>query len=157
MGGKEGQLAIQALIARQTDLSGMENEVQMDSIYRGEAWRIIRAHPVQYGLLSAYRFFPLWFNLGYSEAYGKHTSREDYLIMVFQAVLLSLAVVGSRKNVERTWLLWGSVLALSLTYMVVISRLLYLIPVMPLVISLSAAGGINLFRKFRSLKLMRVS
>ncbi|HLO32892.1 MAG TPA: glycosyltransferase family 39 protein [Anaerolineales bacterium] len=141
VGSKEGDAAIQALLARRTDLSGMENEAQMDLVYRGEALRIIRAHPVQYGLLSAFRFLPLWFNWGYLEAYGRRVNRYDAAIMLFQGILLILALVGSWRNIQRSWPLWASILVFSLTYMALISRLLYLMPVMPLVLSLSAAGG----------------
>jgi len=151
VGGKEGQAALDALVAHRTDLSGTENEAQMDGVYREEALRIIRAHPVQYGLLSAYRFFPLWFNWGYFQAYGMKTPREDYWIMFFQAVLLILALVGLRGNLQRTWALWGSILAISLSYMAIVSRLDYLLPVMPLVISLSAKGGTRLLDKFLAL------
>ncbi len=144
VGGKEGQAAIDALVARRSDLSGTENEAQMDLVYRGEALKIIEAYPVQYVLLSAYRFLPLWFNYGYFESYGMRTSREDHFIMVVQAILLILALVGLRRNIRQTWPLWGSIAAMSLIYMAVDSQLLYLTPVMPLVISLSAAGGSRL-------------
>ena len=147
VGGKEGLMAIDALVARRTDLRGTENEAQMDAVYRGEALKIIRAHPVQYALLSAYRFLPLWFNWGYYESYGVRTSREDHFIMVYQAILLILALIGLRGNIRRTWPLWGGVLVLSLIYMAVDSQLLYLMPVMPLLISLSAAGGSRLLGK----------
>ncbi len=157
VGAKEGLAAIQELIARRTDLNGMENEAQMDSIYRGEALQLIRTHPIHYVLLSAYRFFPLWFNWGYSEAYGVQTKREDYMIMFYQAILLILALVGLRGNLAQTWPLWGSILAISLTYMAVDSQLLYLTPVMPLVMSLSARGGISLLEKFIPSKLRTVS
>jgi hypothetical protein len=123
----------------------------MDRVYRAEGLKVIRAHPVQYALLSAYRFLPLWFNWGYFEAYGAHTSREDHFIMILQAVILTLALVGLRGNLRRTWPLWGSIAALTLIYMAVDAQLLYLIPVMPLVLSLSAAGGAGLLGKVISL------
>ncbi len=144
VGGKEGLAAIDALVARRTDLTGTENEAQMDSVYRGEALRIIGAHPVQYVMLSAYRALPLWFNWGYFESYGARTGREDHFIMAFQAVLLLLAFTSLRGNIRRTWPLWGGVLALSLIYMAVDAQLLYLMPVMPLLLSLSGAGGSRL-------------
>ncbi|HSB01026.1 MAG TPA: glycosyltransferase family 39 protein [Anaerolineales bacterium] len=147
VGGEEGLKAILALVGRRTDLSGTENEAQMDAVYRGEALAIIRAHPVQYVLLSAYRFLPLWFNWGYFEAYGARIGREDQFIMVFQAVLLIFALIGLRGDLRRTWPLWGSVLAISLIYMAVDSQLLYLMPIVPLVISLSAAGANKLLGK----------
>jgi hypothetical protein len=147
VGGKEALAATQALLSRRTDLVGVENEAQMDLIYRDEAVQRIRAHPLRYALLSAYRFLPLWFNWGYPEAYGKDPSRTDYAIMVFQGFLLILALLGLYRTRWRTWPLWGSILAVSLIYMAVDSRLLYLTPVMPLVISLSAGGAMPMLRK----------
>jgi hypothetical protein len=75
VGGAEGLAATQALLTRRTDLMGVENEAQMDLIYRDEAIAVIRTHPKQYLLLSAYRFLPLWFNWGYPEAYGRSPNR----------------------------------------------------------------------------------
>ena len=95
----------------------------------------------------AYRFLPLWFNWGYPEAYARKPLRMDYAIMAFQGILLILALYGSLQTSWRTWPLWGSSLAVCLVYMAVDSRLLYLTPVMPLVISLSAGGGIQLLGK----------
>jgi hypothetical protein len=147
VGGKEGLAATEALIRRRTDLSGVENEAQMDRVYREGAVELIRAYPLRYVLLSAYRFLPLWFNWGYPEAYGREPSNMDYAVMVYQGILLILALFGLHRTVWRTWPLWGTILAVSLMYMAVDSRLLYVIPVMPLVISLSAVGAMRLLGK----------
>jgi len=71
----------------------------------------------------------------------------DYAVMVYQGILLILALFGLHRAVWRTWPLWGTILAVSLMYMAVDSRLLYVIPVMPLVISLSAVGAMQLLGK----------
>jgi 4-amino-4-deoxy-L-arabinose transferase-like glycosyltransferase len=144
VGPEEASRAIEDLISRRTDLRGDENEAQMDLIYRDEALRIIKTHPAKYTLLSAYRFFPLWFDWKIAEAYGRPVKRYDYLVMSLQAALLTLAFLGSQKKTGLTWPLWGSILALSLAYMAVDARLLYTMPVMPLVISLSAGGASKL-------------
>ena len=150
VGGQEGLAATNGLLSRRTDLVGVENEAQMDLIYREAAIELIRAHPLRYVLLSAYRFLPLWFNWGYPEAYAREPSPTDYAIMGYQGILLMLAVPGLYRSVWRTWPLWGSILAVSLIYMAVDSRLLYITPVMPLVISLSAGGGMQLLGKLVS-------
>ena len=147
VGGKEGLAATDALISRRTDLSGVENEAQMDRVYREEAVELIRAYPLRYVSLSAYRFLPLWFNWGYPQAYGREPGSMDYAVMVYQGILLILALIGLYRALWRTWPLWGNILAISLIYMAVDSRLLYVIPVMPLVISLSAGGVIWLLGK----------
>jgi hypothetical protein len=147
VGGQEGLAATETLISRRTDLLGVENEAQMDLVYREEAMKLIRAHPLRYILLSGYRFLPLWFNWGFPEAYGRQPSRTDYAIMIWQGILLILAIFGLYRTISRTWPLWGTILAVSLIYMAVDARLLYLIPVMPLVISLSASGAMQMLGK----------
>jgi len=147
VGGAEALAATQALLTRRTDLIGVENEAQMDLIYREEAIELIRAHPTQYVLLSVYRFLPLWFNWGFPEAYGKNPSRTDHAIMVLQGILLILALFGLYRAIWQTWPLWASILGICFVYMAVDSRLLYLTPVMPLVISLSAGGCMFLLGK----------
>jgi hypothetical protein len=150
VGPEEGAQAIADLIARHPDLDGDENEAQMDLIYRKEALQVIKAHPERYMALSAYRILALWFDWKIAEAYGHPTNRYGYTIMVLQAVLLVLAFVGSRKNAGQTWPLWGSILAMSAVYMAVDTRLLYVMPVMPLVIGLSAVGGNQIIKKMLS-------
>lgn len=146
VGGAEALAAIEDLITRRTDLLGDENEAQMDLVYRAEALALIRAHPLQYLMLSSFRFLPLWFNWGYPEAYGRDYDRMDYAIMVLQGALLILVLLSFYRTLCRTWPLWASILAVSFIYMAVDSRLLYLTPVMPLVISLSVGGVVTLRR-----------
>lgn len=141
VGTNEGWQAIQALIARRTDLRVAENEAQMNQVYLQEGLKIIAAHPGQYVLLSLFRFFPLWFDWGVSAAFGYSPGFFEYALMVLQAVLLILALFGLRKNFNRTWPLWIGITALSAVYMAVDSRMLYIVCVMPLVISLSVIGG----------------
>ncbi|MCL4529565.1 MAG: glycosyltransferase family 39 protein [Chloroflexi bacterium] len=148
VGNDEGWAAIQALLARRTDLRGTENEAQMDVIYRQEGLKIIAANPVHYVLLSAYRFFMLWFDWQVSVGFGYPMGLTEYSLAALQAILLILAFVGSRNNLRRTWPLWASLIMVTLAYMAVDSRMLYIGPVMPLVISLSAAGAARLMQKF---------
>jgi len=147
VGPEEGAQAIKELISRQSDLDSDENEAQFDLVYRGEALKIIKAQPAKYILLSAYRFFPLWFDWKIAEAYRLQTNHYGYIVMTLQALLLIFAVVGLQRNVSQTWPLWGGVVAISAVYMAVDARLLYVMPVMPLVISLSAVGGNKLLKK----------
>jgi 4-amino-4-deoxy-L-arabinose transferase-like glycosyltransferase len=147
VGPEEGQQAIEDLVSSRPDLRGDENEAEMDLIYRNEALRIIKAHPAQYILLSAYRFFPLWFDWKIAESYGRETNRYSYLIMIIQAMLLILARLGLKKA-SSAWPVGGSILAISLVYMAVDARLLYVMPVMPLLISLSAVGAKSLLTAY---------
>ena len=144
VGTNEGWQAIQAVVARRTDLRGAENEAQMNQVYLQEGLKVIAAHPGQYILLSLFRFFPLWFDWGVSAAFGYSPGFFEYAMMVIQAVLLALALLGLPKYFQRTWPLWISLAALSAAYMAVDSRMLYIVCVMPLVISLSVVGGRSL-------------
>ncbi|MBI5353695.1 MAG: glycosyltransferase family 39 protein [Chloroflexi bacterium] len=146
VGNNESWDAIQALVARRTDLLGTENEAQMDLVYREEVLKIIAANPVHYVLLSGYRFFMLWFDWRVSEAFGYPMGPTEYATAFLQLLLLFLAIIASKNNLQKTWPLWASLAVVTLSYMAVNSRLHYLIPVMPLVISLSTAG---LSKKFR--------
>ena len=144
----EGWAAIQALLARRTDLTGHENEAQMDVVYRQEGLRIIAANPLHYVLLPAYRFFMLWFDWQVSVGFGFLMGPTQYALAALQLVLLILAFVGLRNNLWRTWPLWVSLITVTLAYMAVDSRMLYSGPLMPLVLSLSAAGAVRVAVRF---------
>jgi 4-amino-4-deoxy-L-arabinose transferase-like glycosyltransferase len=146
VGPVEGRQNIQTLLARHPELQGTENEAQMDGFYRSEAMRIIAQYPARYVLAVAYRSLPLWFDWGVREAYGAAPGALAYLAMFQQGVLLVLAILGLWRTRWRTWPLWSSVAALSLTYMAVGARLRYLIPVMSLIVVLSAIGGVYAIR-----------
>jgi hypothetical protein len=145
VGTNEGWAAIQALLARRTDLTGHENEAQMDAVYRQEGLKIIAANPVHYVWLSGYRFFMLWFDWRVSEAFGYPMGFNEYAMMVVQLVLMILAFLGLRGNWKEMWPLWASLLMLTLAYMAVNSRLHYIVPLMPLVISLAAGKTVDFF------------
>jgi hypothetical protein len=145
IGSEEASRVVQSLIARRPDLSRTLNEVQMDGVYRSEAMKIITAYPARYVLLSAYRFLPLWFNWKVNEAYGEQTPPLAYAIMLEQLFLLASALFGMWKMWQRSWPLWMSVVFVSAAYMAVNGQIRYLVPVMPLVISLGMAGLQHLF------------
>jgi hypothetical protein len=144
VGTDEGWAAIQSLLARRTDLTGHENEAQMDAVYRQEGLAIIAANPVHYVLLSGYRFFMLWFDWRVSEAFGYPMGFNEYAMLFIQAILMTLAVLGLRGKWKQMWPLWASLLMLTLAYMAVNSRLHYIVPLMPLVIALAAAKIIGM-------------
>jgi hypothetical protein len=150
VGSDEAWKAVQAkfIIKPERDLHGTENEAQMDQAYTEEGLEVIRKYPVQYLLLSAFRVFPLWFNWGYQAAYGLPVTKSDYVIMLIQAVFLILAVIGLKGNLKRAWPLWGSIGIVSLSYMAIDSQLLYLTIIIPLLLSLSAVGGVKLLEKY---------
>jgi hypothetical protein len=149
VGNTEGWNAIQALVARRTDLLGTENEAQMDIVYRNEGLKIIAANPVHYVLLSGYRFFMLWFDWRVSESFGYPMGLIEYVMVAVQAVLLVFAFMAVKNNLRQTWPLWASLMMVTLAYMAVDSRMHYTIPIMPLIISLSAAGALRLNKNMK--------
>ena len=142
VGGAEGQEAVNFLLEEQKgQLTGKENEAQMDLIYQREGIKLIQAYPKKYLRASGYRFFSLWFNWKIPEGNGHQTTRLGYAIMIFHALLLLLALKGMQgKNLWRTWPFWASLFLFSLLYMAIESQIRYTIPVIPMLISLSSAG-----------------
>jgi predicted membrane-bound dolichyl-phosphate-mannose-protein mannosyltransferase len=65
-------------------------------------------------------------------------------MVVVQLVLMVLAFIGLRGNWRALWPLWASLLMVTLAYMAVNSRLHYIVPLMPLVMSLAMGGIIRL-------------
>jgi len=146
VGPEEGRSEVQALLVRRPDLHGTESEAQMDAVYRHEALRIISTAPARYLCLSAYRFFLLWFNWGVEAAYGKGATLSDTAMMVQQGALLLLGIIGSLSSSRRVWPLLFSIGVFLLLHIAVIGRLYLLMPVMPLVVVLSALGAIWILR-----------
>jgi 4-amino-4-deoxy-L-arabinose transferase-like glycosyltransferase len=136
-----------AKAARDVQLgAGSNNEVLVEDVYRRDAMQIIWKWPLRYLLLSGYRFLILWFGWTYLEAYGASPHLSDYLLMAEQAMLLVLATIGTLKLGRATWPLTLSIIAICLVHMAVIAQLRYLVPVMPLVMVLSAIGVFSLLR-----------
>jgi hypothetical protein len=144
----ESERTIQELLARRSDLRGTENEAEMSAVYAREALHTIKAWPLRYLHLSAYRFLPLWFNWRVLEAYGVRSRLPDYLLGGEQALLLLLAIGGVGYLGREARPLAASVGAYSAAHMLVNSQLRYIVPVMPLVMVL---GAVTLQRVLRYL------
>ena len=136
--GGEFKTVVDALAAERSDLRGTENEAEMDAVYREEALRVISRYPARYAALSAYRALMLWFHWGVNDVYGRPYALGDGVIAVQHALLLGLGVLGLRGRWRRAWPLAMSIGALSLVYMAVMAHLPYIVPVVPLLTSLSA-------------------
>ncbi len=141
VGTIEGWDAIRQLVAGRTDLLGTENEAQVNQVYLQAGLHDIAQHPVDYLRLSLFRFLPLWFDWGVSKEFGYSPGVFEYSMMAIQAILLILALLGLPGNFRRTWPLWSGILALSAVYMAVDSRMLYVVCIMPLVVTLSVLGA----------------
>jgi hypothetical protein len=110
----------------------------MNQIYLEEALGIIKAHPVRYLGLSAYRFNMLWFNWGVNEVYGKENALLDHIMAVQNLLLLMGGLVGLRGRLKQVWPLILSVVSFSLLYMAVMAHIAYIVPVVPALVVMSA-------------------
>lgn len=137
VGDAEARRAFAVLWAQRPDVRGPLNEAQTDAVYRQTAVRLIEAHPLRYMLLSASRFLMLWFDWTVNAAYG---GSPGYFTVAQQGLLLLAAIIGLCAAWRRTWLLGLSIIAVTILYMAVVGRVLYLVPVMPLTIVLCAIG-----------------
>jgi len=136
--GGEFLPVLQDMVSRRPDLTGMENEAQMNQVYLEEALQIIKAHPLRYLTLSAYRFTMLWFNWKVNEVYGKVDTVGDHIMAVQNMFLLMGGLIGLRRRLRRVWPLLVSVVSFSLLYMAVMAHLAYIVPVVPALVTLSA-------------------
>jgi hypothetical protein len=136
--GGEFLPVLQEMLARHPELTGKENEAQMNQIYMAEAIKIIKAHPLKYLALSAYRFNMLWFNWKVNEVYGKEDTLADHFMAIQNLFLLLGGLIGLRGRIQQVWPLLLSVMSFSILYMAVMAHIAYIVPVVPILVALSA-------------------
>ncbi|HNO30816.1 MAG TPA: glycosyltransferase family 39 protein [Anaerolineales bacterium] len=139
VGPAESRQVVDKLIA-EGDLTGQENEAEMQEFFSAAGKRIILQHPVRYILLSLYRFVILWFNLGVDAAYNNPPTLLNRLAIIQQVFILIFVMFGFLKGYRKFWL---PALALFLgcaAYMAVNSQVRYLVDMMPNIAILSAMG-----------------
>jgi 4-amino-4-deoxy-L-arabinose transferase-like glycosyltransferase len=138
-GGEEAKRAIRALVARRSDLHGDENEAQMDRVYRDEASAIVRAHPLRYAALSAYRLAVLFTDLGVNPG---GLPLFWWIVGSENLLLVALAVATAlRRRLTRPPALFALVLLLGFYtagHALANAKLRYSVPVMPLFMVLAA-------------------
>lgn len=147
VGSDEGYREIEALVARIPELQTPINEARVDAIFRREALRVISANRGEYLELVLFRFFPLWFNVGVLEQYGQEMLVLDYFVIAQQALLLVAFLIALWKGNWFLRMLALSVPFFMLGYMAIDSQLRYMIPAMPLVISVSVIGVSSFFTR----------
>lgn len=140
VGASEGYREVKDLVARTPQLRHPINEARVDEIFQQAGLKIILAHPLKYVELSIFRILPLWFDYGVLDQYGERMMFVDELIVIQQAFLLVLFLIGVWKGNWYVRFLAVCVLLFALAYMAIDSQLRYMIPVMPLVIVISVAG-----------------
>ncbi len=139
VGSTEAYQAVKQLVQGR-NLSGIENEAQMQAFYMKAGLQIILQHPLQYISLSIYRFLPLWFNTSVDAAYGIKPGILGFVSVIQQAILLMGIIVGMIRNRRE---LWPFILCLVLgcaAYMAVDAQLRYLVDLMPAVVILAASA-----------------
>jgi 4-amino-4-deoxy-L-arabinose transferase-like glycosyltransferase len=136
--GGEFLPVLQKMISQRPALTGKENEAQMNQIYLEEALQIIKAHPLRYLALSAYRFNMLWFNWKVNEVYGQADTLADYVMAIQNLFFLAGGLIGLRGRLSQVWPLLLSVVSFSLLYMAVMSHIAYIVPIVPMLVTLTA-------------------
>ena len=137
VGPSDAYQAVMNLIQK-SNLTGRENETQMQSFYLKAGLQIIAQHPFRYISLSLYRFLVLWFNTSVKTAYDLRLNLKDYIATIQQSVFLIAVVIGSAKNQKKYWPLILSLVLGCGAYMAVSAQLRYLVDLMQAVVILSA-------------------
>ena len=134
------------MVARRTDLTGQENEAEMDAVYRYEGLQVVKAHFGRYLVLCLWRAIPLWTNWGVNQAYGVPIIAMDHLIVIQQLLLLVLMIIGMRRIGWVAWPWAAAIAIVVVAYMALVAQVRYLVPILPLVICFAAVGCLHLFR-----------
>lgn len=140
VGPSEGYGEIQTLVAQTPELRRPINEAKVDEILQKKALNLIRTHPEEYAELVAFRFIPLWFNIGILDQYGETPMIIDDLIVLQQAILLAAFLFALWKADWYLRLLAAGALFFMLGYLAVDAQLRYMVTIMPVIIVISAAG-----------------
>ncbi len=148
IGPVEAQKELQALISRHPELQTPLNEAQVDQIFRQEALQMIRAYPEEYVELVTYRFIPLWFNIGVLEQYGEAMTFVDDIVVVQQFILMALFLVVLWTGNWMHRLITAGLFLFMFSYMAVDSQLRYLMPILPVVVSMCVLSFGYLFPKY---------
>ena len=136
--GGEFESVIAGMISRRPELTGSENEAQMNEIYLQEGLQIIRENRLRYLALSAYRFVMLWFNWEVNEVYDKPNAAGDIIMGTQHLFLLVVGMIGLRGRFGQTWPLLLSIGSFTAVCMAVMAHLPYIVPVVPGLVALSA-------------------
>jgi hypothetical protein len=135
---EEAEPVTRGVLDQHTELTGRENEAQVDQVYRAEGKERIAAHRLDHLKLSLWRAIPLWTNWGVNQAYGEDWGKSDSLMLLEQVFLLVFFLVGLRMLGTKGWLPAALVGIFCLSHMLVVARMRYLIPLMPIVIGVAA-------------------
>jgi len=153
--GTEADSAIRALLDRHPELTGREDEVQLNRLYADEAKAIIRAHPWRYLELSGRRLLALF------TEYGVDPNALPLSWWVVNIEHLLFAVLALATLVRHRFLEPAGLLAIALVlgyyvagHALANARLRYIVPVMPLFMVLASdtmdAVGSALLHRRRS-------
>jgi 4-amino-4-deoxy-L-arabinose transferase-like glycosyltransferase len=130
----DAKRAVESLLNQRQDLRGTENEYEMNRVFAEESRKIILAHPDRYIMLYFYRLLPLWFDIGIDDAYNQQPGLVEVLIIVQQAILLTLGLSGFWLLGRRGWVLWLPLVTVMVMHMGVVARLRFVNVVMPLLL-----------------------
>lgn len=149
---KEMELAVENALQQgiregRTDVTGDENEYEMDRLYQQEAIKIIRAYPGRYIMLSLYRLWPLLTD------YGVRLPLTPIwqLVALENILLVGLAattVIRRRFRPYTTLPLLALIGLFVAGYMLVNARLRFMVPLMPFIMVLAADQALYWLQRF---------
>lgn len=140
-------------LAHTRDLPEIRNvdERTWDAHFRARAWASVRADPMRAVRLAGVKLLRTWSLVPNVEAYRRGPAA--VLSAVWMSGLLVLAAVGwwvHRRSVVAWGLLLLPVLTFTLLHMVFVGSVRYRVPVMPMIVVLSAAGAVALLQRWRT-------
>jgi hypothetical protein len=143
VGSTDAYHALMQLIEK-SNLTGTENEAQMQNFYMRAGLQIIAQHPLRYISLSLYRFMALWFNTSVEAAYHIQPRLKNYITTIQQAIFLIAVMIGIGRNQKKNWPFVLTLVVGCGAYIAIGAQLRYLVDLMPVVVILSALAVPNL-------------
>ncbi|UCD29778.1 MAG: hypothetical protein JSV03_04650 [Planctomycetota bacterium] len=127
------------------------NEIQWDDYFRRQAWSAARRDPVRVLQLAWYKFLRMWNLVPNVDIYRKGITA--VISATWMVLILISAAIGwwMQRRVLRYWvMLLLPVLGFTFLHTIFVASIRYRIPVMPMIIILSATGGIMVLNRIWS-------
>ena len=142
---REGTDTFNALISHNKTLT----QPEYDELAKDEAITIIKKYPVRFGVLSAIRFFKMWYFIEGPNA------PLSYLALFFHLPLLALTIIAFVFYRGEWWrpamLLVTLIIFNNLGYAVMRTNVRYIVPVVPYVMLFAAVTIVNILFRVRDL------
>jgi hypothetical protein len=130
------------------------DELQWNAYFRERAWQALRDDPMRAVKLAGRKFLRTWSLIPNVETHRQGAPLIVSAIWMGGVLLLALVGFGTCLKKWRCWLtLLTPVIAVTLLHMVFVGSVRYRVPVMPMVLVVSAVGAVTLFDWCRQVRL----